>query len=600
MARKRISHTRKRDSKGEKVGATKSKPSRTVSEAQAYYRSAEWMRQITKMRKKKGGGRKDFHEKHGIPKEDLWSWKQAGMSYKEIAEFLAKEPPKGYGVKISVRQLKRWFKKYPIPEDFQTKSTLHNSKEYKTWLEIQTKVRRIKNKTLQPRIKVIEDMWRFLEMKPPSLWTYDDIENYIQHKIDQGLSENTLRGTLVQIRSFVRDGLNRQDWLPKLSVKRFKKVIPKINYIPAGVVYKIDSFQIDKIEETLIKMRYYNFREIKTGEQTTLLLYLPSDDDFEDISHRLTRKGIDFTSKKLMESQLEKFYRYIPEAGQTITFKRNNKEIKVKVANKQEEFMWQAIFSSLACTGSRGGSLAKLSDYIYYVKYNKEARDNGLISIKLFDINWHTFTIKEIHEKMDEDWYNIPLSPRAKSALIEYLSLRFNIDKANFSNEMTRISSELEAEYISTKRDFIKRLRELVKEHRSATNEKDKKRIESEMRKEFNTFRTVINKVRLFPVSQQEINNMMYAVFQNALSHDDAILDQDQVAWTPQRLQEEPHVVHIFRKSFAANLVNHGTPMEVVSRVGVGWKDMSTLNLYYAHISSQRLLETYAVVHKLF
>lgn len=259
------------------------------------------------------------------------------------------------------------------------------------------------------------------------------------------------------------------------------------------------------------------------------------------------------------------------------------------------------------------------------VKVLKEVKRDGKI-YKEPVVVAKTWTIKIINEKKGETWKNIPLTTRTVNALREYLIERLKqynphfqyIDDDSIRIELDKYIKEKEKELWLAKEKASLLLKVLYERDVNAENEYrkrftskedlellekiiekskvDKKTVKTRWRgKIFSIIRNKYRELLLFPLEPQDVANIIYACVWRAQKKAEEekkkgnpnykqyyILDEGDIEYTVDRLYNEPHVTHIFRKSFAQNLRNQGVPLEVVAGYGVGWKDLSTLYLYYA------------------
>jgi len=156
----------------------------------------------------------------------------------------------------------------------------------------------------------------------------------------------------------------------------------------------------------------------------------------------------------------------------------------------------------------------------------------GLIGARLDNVNWESRVIM-MYEKMKATWY-VKLYPQCYEAIVEYLLVRFKWTMDKFKAEA-------------------------------------KKGIEG----------------YLFGVSGHYLDELFKAILKNAEKNDDPItgthvrLGNVKLGIGRDIPKDRKFSPHIYRKSFAQNLLANGITLEVISDMQVGWRDLSTLKKYY-------------------
>lgn len=415
-----------------------------------WLRTPEGMAWVRSHRKEKKGGRKP--KLASVPKTELWRLKYEDRSYKDIIAYLKRN----YDIEVSKRTLIRWYQENKIPKDFTIEKDIRNTIEWQRWIEAMKYERPVTKQTSQNRQNIIIRMWKFLNKKPPSLWSLEDIKKFIRHLHDQGYASNTMRSYLISIRSFVADGLQKEGWLRKLSVSPYPKETPTIiNYFPKE--------EINKMIDNIPPVGY-------------------------PITYKFEYRG--------------------KERVHTVTFNSQTERLEMKAMIR--------MFMSTC------------------------ARIGGLKSIKIKWINFDQGILEKIIEKGrgGKVWERIRLTPRCMEALRQYLMARYNMKEWN--------------------------PQKLILEH---------------------------GEDKLFPKDDQDYRERIYAIIQFSLDIGDPILDQFKVPWTPERMREEKHVAHLFRKSFVQNLRREGLHLEQIADLGVGWDDLSTMRKYYGKTPESEIEE---------
>jgi site-specific recombinase XerD len=241
MTRRRVLHRRERDKRSEGVGFTHS-ISRTIEppyergtpEFAEWLRTPEGMEWVRSHRKEKKGGRRP--KLSSVPKKELWELKLKKRTHESIINYLYRH----YKIRVSKRTLIRWYQENPTPKDFTLEEDIRKSEYWDSWQDYLRRVRRIGATTKEGYEFAVIGLWKALNKKSPHLWTLEDIQNYMLNLEEQGYEDTSLAKTLVGIRSFIKGGLRRPEWLSQLSTARYeKKKYTVINYFPRSQINKM-------------------------------------------------------------------------------------------------------------------------------------------------------------------------------------------------------------------------------------------------------------------------------------------------------------------------------------------------------------------------
>lgn len=594
MGRRRTLHRRVQEA--ERVGISPpQKPVRVFDpilqkEIEVTTGTPEWTTYLRHVREYKAmqgkerakGGRTPILQKLGISDEWLWKKykkiyqqvKDKKETYRRIAELirenyrdkleriLAKKNRKRLSQGkskltidnlVSPKTIERWFVKHPIPAENISKKTLQETEEYQRFVEKMLE-RKKDVDTLDNYLNGVFALYDYLKEKYPQiaddseLWTAEHISKFISDKFDEGYSSNTLRGYLVGIRRFLALGVG---WtsvdLEKISIESFGKAVEKkkpesIDYFPAQ----------------------YNDLIIENVPVTTYEVETPS-------------KGKNPTTIR-----------------------------KLVIRSRKDRLMYQSILRTLMCIGARAGGYPTSTEIAQIVRAMdfRKAYDrafhvfHGIVSLRLEDMFYDEknkiWRIKRIKEKMGHVWSQggrgIPLGKKASKTFEDYINARFGwrLHGRELERKIREYVEQKKKEFAQLHKEIQRELKTITSDNMNALRVSQKRTrgqkdpILRKIQKLGNRWiKYYVENMLVYPVDATKISDCIYATFDNAIKNGTPILDQNGHPWTVERIFYEPHTTHLFRKSFAQNMLKRGMPIEVLSDYAVGWSDLSTLKDYY-------------------
>jgi len=503
---------------------------------------------------------------------------------------------------LSERTIRNYIDKNGLLE-VQSKATTVNLFKSILWEEFEKKK---KNAKYYPHIRrTVKAFWNYLKntkgedyANSPMEWTTDDVKEFIYWLYEKrGLKTNTLRSYVVHLRRFWDEGLKRRD-LADLKLKDFKFKGVQVTELktPDRILYftpeTLDRM-VQLVPHKSYTIQYESDRITKSGKRSVIkrTLKIESEADrqmYQALIRFLANSGArtgDFANPKQIGERIEAILKtwHVPETIEELSgdviFNLNHGAVSVRLQDLEYTHITKQQLLKMA------------KDLELTNPFEAQRLRNMAENMKQDAISY--WSVKGIKEKMGIIWTNIMLSEKTSKELEEYLRARFNLDKSYTGEKLERFIIN----YVKNVRSEIDAIAGRWLELYHIAQEKptdEQQKIYRQIGKEFLEY---YKKTLLFPIQPNDIHTLIYVLAQRGIETNQpiylSVTKGKPIKLDIPTVKRMEHKGHLFRKSFVQNLLNKGTPMEVVSEFNVGWEDLTTLKKFYGHLPMSRRILTY-------
>jgi len=496
---------------------------------------------------------------------------------------------------ISERTIRNYIDEHNLLEKKKTTVSLFETDIWKDFVE--EKRRKVKPEYFSNIVNTVKSFYSFVKAQygedianDPNQWTAEMVYQFIIDYLykQKGLSQNTCRSYLIHIRRFWEEGLQRSD-LAKLKLREFGKVTER--QVPERILY----FSTDTINRMidLVPHKTFEFTFQKPdGSEIKKEFKINSKADRE--MYKLLIRFMSSTGARTGKMASPKWIgKHIEGILRTWRVPETTEDLKRDMLFNQAQGTVSVRLQDLQYIELDKKKILKMAKELEPVQPLEAERLRSIADALGDKIGY--WSVLGIHEKMNKIWTHVMLSAKASEQLEKYLRERFNLPDEYTGRKL----EDFILQYVKEVRKEVEMNKERWLEMYRKAQQKAPKERNKIYTKIGNEFLKLYRKTLLFPISPQDIHDLVYVLAYRALEQGKPLylsvtkgrpikLDMD----TVYRLQ---HKGHLFRKSFVQNLLNKGIAMEIVSEFNVGWEDLTTLKLFYGHLPEGRRIFTYLV-----